>query len=114
MNSLKLTEIPWKKITKLSKANYYSEFFEEIKKELNKVWQRVKEIINSCGAIMVSNDLWNIMSLNTSLQDFYMVKRYEQDCVYSKDHIHGFSVYTKLPAHNTHHLFKSRIQDSKQ
>ena len=57
LNSLKLTEIPRKKITKLSKANYYREFFEEIKKELNKVWQRVKEIINSCGAIMVSNDL---------------------------------------------------------
>ena len=33
------------KITKLSKANYYSEFFEENKKKLNKIL-RLKEIIN--------------------------------------------------------------------
>ena len=34
------------KITKLSKANCNSEFFEENKKKLNKVWQGIKDIIN--------------------------------------------------------------------
>ena len=34
------------KITKLSKANYYSEFFKENKKKLHKVWEGIKEIIN--------------------------------------------------------------------
>ena len=34
------------KISKLSKANYYCEFFKENKKKLHKVWVRIKEIIN--------------------------------------------------------------------
>ena len=34
------------KITKLSKANYYYQFFEENKRKLNKVWQGIKEIID--------------------------------------------------------------------
>ena len=34
------------KITKLSKANYYYQFFEGNKRKLNKVWQRIKEICN--------------------------------------------------------------------
>ena len=34
------------KITKLSKANYYSKFFEGNIKKLHKVWQGIKEIID--------------------------------------------------------------------
>ena len=34
------------KIAKLSKANYYSNFFEENKKKLNNVRLAIKEIIN--------------------------------------------------------------------
>ena len=34
------------KITKLSKSNYYYEFFEENKRKLNKVWQGIKEMID--------------------------------------------------------------------
>ena len=35
------------KINKLSKPNYYYQFFEENKRKLNKVWQEIKEIIDS-------------------------------------------------------------------
>ena len=34
------------KITKLSKVNYYYQFFEENKRKLNKIWQGIKEIID--------------------------------------------------------------------
>ena len=35
------------KINNLSKPNYYYQFFEENKRKLKKVWQEIKEIIDS-------------------------------------------------------------------
>ena len=34
------------KLARLSKTNYYCKYFEDSKKKLTKVWQRIKEIIN--------------------------------------------------------------------
>ena len=84
------------KITKLSKANYYSEFFKENKKKLHKVWEGIKEIINRkliTNHKIIANTFNNVFVDVPKAIDNNMVKRHKK-----------YQDYLCNPVVNTFHL----------
>ena len=71
-------------------------------------------VFNSFGTIMVVNNHMKHYVIERQFTEFLYGKKLWIGLCCSNNHIHSFSVYTKIPAHNTHHFFKSWIEDGEE